>query len=76
MNTVWGSLTNVLETYIPRADVFHVASEKGLPVSFLPGKYPPEAIRFELLATEIKDIIYTMGGLTGGVDERPQRELI
>ncbi|MDD2318528.1 MAG: ParA family protein [Geobacteraceae bacterium] len=76
MNTVWASLDGVLETYVPRADVFHVASEKGLPVSFLPGKYPPEAIRFELLATEIKDIIQGMGGVTGELDERPQRELI
>jgi chromosome partitioning protein len=76
MNTVWASLSRVLETYIPRADVFGSASEKGLPVAFLPGKYPPEAIRFELLATEIKGIIQGMGGATGEVDERPQRELI
>jgi chromosome partitioning protein len=76
MNTVWASLDGVLETYIPRADVFHVASEKGVPVAFLSGKYPPEAIRFELLATEIKDIIQGLGGVTGEVDERPQRELI
>jgi len=76
MNTVWASLSRVLETYIPRADVFGVASEKGLPVAFLPGKYPPEAIRFELLATEIKGVIQGLGGATGDVDERPQRELI
>ena len=76
MNTVWGSLNGVLETYIPRADVFSVASEKGLPVAFLPGKYPPEAVRFELLVTEIKDIIQGLGGVTGETDERPQRELI
>jgi len=76
MNTVWASLSGVLETYIPRADVFSLASEKGLPVAFLPGKYPPEAIRFELLATEIKGVIQGLGGVTGDVDERPQRELI
>jgi chromosome partitioning protein len=76
MNTVWASLDGVLETYVPRADVFHVASEKGLPISFLSGKYPPEALRFELLATEIKDLIQGMGGVTGELDERPQRELI
>jgi len=75
MNTVWATLDGVLETYIPRADVFHVASEKGVPVAFLAGKYP-EAIRFELLATEIKDIIQVLGGVTGEGDERPQRELI
>lgn len=76
MNTVWASLSGVLETYIPRADVFSIASEKGLPVAFLSGKYPPEAIRFELLATEIKGVIQGLGGVTGDVDERPQRELI
>jgi chromosome partitioning protein len=76
MTTVWASLGGVLETYIPRADVFGVASEKGLPIAFLSGKYPPEALRFELLATEIKDIIRSLGGATGEVDERPQRELI
>jgi chromosome partitioning protein len=76
MNTVWSSLSGVLETYIPRADTYSMASEKGLPVAFLGGKYPPEALRFELLATEIKNIIQELGGTTGDTDERPQRELI
>jgi chromosome partitioning protein len=76
MKTVWESLSEVLETYIPRAEVFSIASNKGLPVAFLGGKYPPEALRFELLATEIKNIIQELGGITGETDERPQRELI
>jgi chromosome partitioning protein len=76
MNTAWSSLHGVLETYIPRAEVFQLASEKGLPVAFLPGPYPPEAKRFEILATEIKKLIQGMGGETGAEDERPQRELI
>jgi len=76
MNTIWASLSGVLETYIPRAEIFSVASEKGLPIAFLSGKYPPEAVRFELLATEIKSVIQGMGGATGVEDERPQRELI
>ena len=76
MTTVWESLSGVLETYIPRADVFSIASEKGLPVAFLPGKYSPEAVRFQLLVTEIKGIIQGLGGATGETDERPQRELI
>jgi chromosome partitioning protein len=76
MTTVWESLCGVLETYIPRADVFSIASEKGLPVAFLPGKYSPEAARFQLLVTEIKEIIQGLGGVTGESDERPQRELI
>ncbi|NVN91702.1 MAG: AAA family ATPase [Desulfuromonadales bacterium] len=76
MKSIWGSLTGVLETYIPRADVFSIASEKGLPVAFLGGKYPPEALRFELLATEIENIIQELGGTTGEADGRQQRELI
>ncbi len=76
MKTVWGSLNGVLENYLPRADVFGLASEKGLPVAFLPGPYSPEAARFELLTTEIKGIIQDLGGATGETDDRPQRELI
>jgi chromosome partitioning protein len=76
MNMIWSSLSGVLETYIPRADVFAQASVKGLPVAFLGGKYPPEALRFELLATEIKNTINELGGISGDTDERPQRELI
>ncbi len=76
MNMIWSSLGGVLETYIPRADIFAKASVKGLPVAFLGGKYPPEALRFELLATEIKNTIQDSGGISGDTDERPQRELI
>lgn len=76
MNTAWSSLDGVMETYIPRADIFHLASEKGLPVSFLSGRYPPEAMRFEILAAEIKTLIQNLDGSTGGEDDRPQRELL
>ncbi|MDD4457631.1 MAG: ParA family protein [Syntrophotalea acetylenica] len=76
MSTAWSSLHGVLETYIPRTDIFHLASEKGLPVAFLQGRCPPEAKRFEMLATEIKTIIQNLGGDMGADDERPQRELI
>ena len=76
MKAIWGSLSSVLETYIPRADVFSIASEKGLPIAFLGGNYPPEALRFELLATEIESIIQELGGATGEANERQQRELI
>jgi len=76
MKTISASLAGVMETYIPRADVFSIASEKGLPIAFLAGVYPPEALRFELLASEIKNIIQEKGGMTGEADGRPQRELI
>ena len=76
MKSVWGSLAGVFETYIPRADVFAVASEKGLPVAFLGGTYPPEALRFELLASEVENSIKELGGITGDTDGRQQRELV
>ncbi len=76
MSAAWSSLAGVLETYISRADIFYAASEQGLPISFLSGKYPPEALRFELLASEIKTLIQNLDGSTGDEDDRPQRELI
>ena len=76
MRHIWSGLESVLDTYIPRADIFAEASAKGLPVSFLGGKYPPEALRFDLLATELKGIMHTLGGETGGCDERRQRRLV
>lgn len=76
MNTVWSSLSGVLETYMPRSDIFTLANEKGVPVAFLSGKYPSEAIRFESLASEIKSIIQSMGGVAGVADEREQRALV
>ncbi len=76
MDTIWASLDRVLETYVPRSDTFTLASENGVPVAFLSGKYPPEAIRFESLATEIKSIIHNLGGVAGEYDERPQRTLV
>ncbi len=76
MNTVWSTLSGVLETYMPRSDIFAQASEKGLPVAFLSGKYSAEAIRFESLATEIKSIIHNLGGVAGEFNDRPQRALV
>lgn len=76
INAAWSSLDGVLDTYISRADIFHQASEKGLPVSFLAGKYPPEAMRFDHLAAEIKTLIQSPDGSMGGEDDRPQREFI
>jgi chromosome partitioning protein len=76
ITTVWETLSGILETYIPRADIYSIASEKGLPVAFLPGQFSPEAARFQLLVTEIKGIIQGLGGVTGETDERAQRELL
>lgn len=76
MGSIWSQLSGVMETHIPRAESFAVASQAGVPVAFLGGTYPPEARRFELLAAEIEDKIRALTGKTGEADERPQRQLV
>ena len=76
MNTVWSGLRGVLDTYVPRTDVFTDASEAGVPVDFLSGKKRPEARRFEKLAVEIELLIEEMSDKTEEPDERAQRQLI
>ena len=76
MNTVWSGFGGVLDTYIPRADIFTIASEKGLPVDFLPGAKRPEARRFEMLSMEIEMLIAQMGEEAEETHERPQRQLV
>jgi chromosome partitioning protein len=76
MNTVWSGLKGVLDTYVPRAEVFITASEAGVPVDFLSGKKRPEARRFERLAMEIELLIAQMSDRTEDADERAQRQLI
>ena len=76
MRHIWELLDGVLETYIPRSNIFAEASEKGLPVSFLGGTNAPEALRFDMLATELLGIIQKLGGTTGGTDQRLQRQLV
>lgn len=75
MNTAWTELGGVLDTCIPRADVFAHASELGIPLSFLEGRLCAEARRFDLLASEVEGIIADLGGQ---FDEAPRhrRELV
>lgn len=54
----WSELAGVLETIIPRADVFSIASQAGVPVGYLGGPPSPEARRFDLLADEIDAILH------------------
>ena len=76
MSSVWSQIDGVFETVIPRTDVFSEASELGLPVAFLSGRTPPEARRFDLLASEIEAVIAELTEAQGGLDEKPQRELL
>lgn len=74
MGAVWSGFGGVLETMIPRSDVFAQASQLGLPVSFLAGRPTPEARRFDLLANELEARM--ADATAGGDDEQPQRELL
>ncbi len=72
----WRDLAAVMETTIPRADVFASASEIGLPLAYLGGRPTPEARRFELLASEVMTVIEELGSPEDEHVERPQRALL
>jgi chromosome partitioning protein len=76
LSQVWSGFEDVLDTVIPRADVFALASLKGVPIGFLGGRLSPEARRFELLASEVEARIAALKQPEAGDAERPQRELI
>lgn len=74
--SLWGGFEGVLETMIPRADAFLTASHKGLPLAFMAGPLSPEARRFELLATELLNLITTLEAPHGPVEARSERQLL
>lgn len=73
---LWNGFAGVLETVIPRADVFAEASHTGLPVGFLGGPPSPEVRRFELLAAEVEQSILKRRGMEAGRAAQPRRELL
>lgn len=73
--TMWKGFSGVLDTLIPRADVFLGASHRGLPLAFLGGPPNPEARRFELLAAELEELIARQEG-GSGVIEQAERQLL
>jgi chromosome partitioning protein len=54
---MWRGYPDILETVIPRAEVFAQASAKGLPISYLGGPRAPEAARFSALAQEVENLM-------------------
>lgn len=76
LGEIWSSFNCVLETVIPRVDVFALASDRGIPVSFLAGPPSPEARRFDLLAEELEQAMERLSPGEALHDERPQRELL
>jgi chromosome partitioning protein len=76
MNELWTGFESVLDTAIPRADVFGAASLRGLPVGYLPGKVSPEAKRFDMLAGELEGLFERWKGASDESDIRPARSLL
>lgn len=74
--SLWGGFDGVLDTMLPRAEAFLSASRKGLPLAFMAGGPGPEARRFELLATELLNLISTLEGTHGPNEARPERQLL
>ena len=73
---IWGGFGGVLESVVPRADVYVDASRRGLPVSFLGGAVSPEARRFQLLASELDIAMDRLKPGEVAHEERPDRELL
>lgn len=71
----WTELAGVLETMIPRAAVFAIASAAGVPVGYLGGPPSPEARRFALLAAELETLMPTVRGEEAAHGD-PRRSLL
>ncbi|MBL8600515.1 MAG: ParA family protein [Myxococcales bacterium] len=75
MNDLWSGFDGVLDTVIPRADVYAEASLRGLPIGFMGGRPSPEARRFDALAGELGQHM-TLSAMESYDVSRPQRELL
>lgn len=74
MVALWSGMQGVLDTVIPRADAIGQASQLGLPLSYIGGKLPPEARRFEALAAEVEGILHS--ARRAHQPEQPRRALV
>jgi chromosome partitioning protein len=76
LGELWSGFSCVFETVIPRVEVFATASERGIPVAFLPGPPSPEARRFDRLAEEVEQAMDRRTPAEGPHDGRPERRLL
>jgi chromosome partitioning protein len=74
--SLWSGFDAVMETMLPRAEVFMTASHKGLPLAYLGGATSPEARRFELLTNEVDALIAKLEGPHGNAEVRAERQLL
>ena len=76
MTQLWSDFGGVMDTVIPRAEVFNFANYRGLPIGFLGGPIRPEARRFDLLAAEVESRVDQISFATGEANDRPERQII
>jgi len=72
MMELWTDFEGVLDTVIPRNEIFLKASLRGLPVGYLAGPVPPEARRFQILASEVEAVMEELAPT--GIPEDVERE--
>jgi len=76
LSEMWSGFPSVLETIVPRAEVFARACENGIPVGFFAGPRPPEARRFEILAEELTAKMLDFDQTEKPHDAQPARQLL
>ncbi len=76
MVEIWSGFEGVLDTTIPRAEVFANASQRGLPVAFLGGAPSPEARRFTGLAAEVTELMNRLRPSEAEHAERAEQALL
>ncbi len=76
MTELWSGFEGVLDTTIPRNEVFSKASLAGVPVGYLAGPPSPEARRFDVLAAEVMTLAEELTKGRQDHAERPQRLLL
>lgn len=76
LGDIWSGLEGVLETVIPRADIYADASRRGLPVAFMGGIVSAEARRFDILAGEVETLLSRRGLEEAPHEQRAERLLL
>lgn len=73
---IWTGFSGVLDTVIPKAEVFARGSREGVPIGFLGGRPSPEVRRFDALAAEVESVLETLSPREDRHVDRPKRTLL
>lgn len=76
MTEIWSGFEGVLDSSIPRADVFVTASRRGVPLAFLGGPRSPESRRFDVLAAELDAVMNRLDPKEGAHAQLAERSLL